>query len=707
VQNQKAKDRFKKLQASNGYKLVSLYPPEIKDSHDLLRQKLNQCEQTMRAHEAVCTGRPSNKDMKIFFNLVWQSITLTNDVLEEDYEPETIDNEETVLAAEMMAKFDLYSSDDDDESRVTNNSDKLRKQKEKRFSKSAKKTTQFEGTDIADLTIDKVIKKSKYAVLVRYENENHEEEEFNEDEFGEGSKRTCGTEQGRDEQDSFKWIIVEVVDILEEEKHVRAKVYKMLGLNWYPCLDDSKKGKKKQTTLVEKFAVESFLCLVNFGSTHPHRPDKRSAAMITACMQRYNYNDDVDDFQEFEVTAILDHRIAASGNFIEYEVEWGGSGETTWEPLTSLTNAHEQLRLYEATNLDSKILENGSRIMIAATAALLSNHHQIEFFHFQGSRLARSNNYFGIEDMNRLTTTSDGEHRWLNSTIISWHSQLTSAGQDRSWVVFSPYAVTKFMQSVSDKLQGGFVDDCYTSSTCRHWFIPVSWQGNNIPRYCLYFIYEVDEFACRDWTKGGHWTLLIMTSCSNDSPPVFIHIDPLPSKERESDLMVLVEEIKDHLVLMSFKNCANRDSLLKSSRILHSSHVNSPKQKGCWECGYYVLHMINMLSENNCAILDTMDRDNEVVNLHGLFVHFEASEMRRGLAIQAVTQTTNQRTQWIDPAASRDSTSWLPCTILDSIDLGSVGSGVWYRINFRIGNNFVSLWCQLPDNNCLYWKHTN
>lgn len=465
--------------------MVSLYPPDIMAHHVDLRNKLTQSEQTMRAHEAVCTGRPLNTDMAIFFEGVQQSNAVSED-MHEDQEHDTTEIEEHGLEAEMMAKFDLYSSDDDDESRLTNNSDKLRIQKEKRSNKSAKKTTQFEGIDLVELTIDQIVKKAKYAVLVNYANDSCEEDELllSEDEsedLGTG-KRSRGTETNTDDQESIEWIIVEVVDVLESEKHVRAKVFKMEGQNWYQCKDDSQR-KKKKGILVEKFAVESFLCVVEFGKTNIHRPDKRSAALITACMQRWNNNDDEDDMEEFAVTAIVDHRISSCGNFMEYEVEWDSCEQTTWEPITGLTNAHEQLRLYEAKNLTAKTLEIGTRIMIAATAKLLSNQHQIEFFHFKGSRLARSISYFGIEDMERLTTTSDGEDRWLNSTIMSWHSQSLPFGQDRCWVVFSPYAVTKFRQGVSDKLPGGFVDDFYTSSKCRHWFIPVSWQEYRIPRY--------------------------------------------------------------------------------------------------------------------------------------------------------------------------------------------------------------------------------
>lgn len=219
-------------------------------------------------------------------------------------------------------------------------------------------------------------------------------------------------------------------------------------------------------------------------------------------------------------------------------------------------------------------------------------------------------------------------------------------------------------------------------------------------------------FLCRDWTKGGHWTLLIMTSCSDDASPVFIHVDSSPSERRENDLEMLVDEIKEHLLEVCYplnEDTANRQSLItniESSRIIHSSQVNSPKQAGYWECGYHVLHTISILSKNNCKeTLDMMEPDNEVVNLHALLANFNASDMRRNMAIQAVTQATEQRTLWIDPPASHDSTSWLPCAILSIIDLEC--SGVWYRVNFRIRNNSVTLWCQLPDNDCLYWKHTD
>jgi len=396
----------------------------------------------------------------------------------------------------MLAKFGMYSSDDEDESRVTNNKNnrELNKEKKRRSSKCAKNGEDVK--EMTDLTIADIVKGEKYAVLCRYDGasdssgEDYGGDESTDDdiplsEVGKRGKRHRGKTSTPPHDAIVSWIIVEVVDVLENEEDVRAKVYKESGKNWYPCKDDTKSG-KKQPVLVEKFPVESFLCLVSFLKSKKHQLDHQSSTLIAAFMQRLHGTDSDADLEEFGVRQIIDHRVCVGGGFVEYKVEWDSGGEPTWEPLSALAHAQENLRMYESLHLNSKTLGTGTRIMVAATPLLLTNRHQIQFFQFQGSRLARSVNYFGIDEMTRLTTTSSDRNTWwLNSTILSWYSNSLRLQQQSQFVVFSPYAVIKFMHSTLEKLQGGFVDASYTDMKCRRWFIPISWQGDGIPRYII------------------------------------------------------------------------------------------------------------------------------------------------------------------------------------------------------------------------------
>jgi hypothetical protein len=192
---------------------------------------------------------------------------------------------------------------------------------------------------------------------------------------------------------------------------------------------------------------------------------------------------DFEDLKEWVVAKILSHRICATESFMEYEVLWK-TGEATWEPLSNLNSASELLRIYESTHLDSKALAIGSRVMLAATPALLSNNHQIGFFQFSGSTKTQTFSYFNECDMDRLITRSANDvDKWINSTIMSWYSHSRNLElKGKSWVVFSPYAVTKLMQTANSQLKEGFVDKFYKSHECQFWIIPISWSNMIIPR---------------------------------------------------------------------------------------------------------------------------------------------------------------------------------------------------------------------------------
>jgi hypothetical protein len=122
--------------------------------------------------------------------------------------------------------------------------------------------------------------------------------------------------------------------------------------------------------------------------------------------------------------------------------------------------------------------------MLSTTSLLLSNRHQIEFFHFDGKKNAHSINNFTEGDMEVLTTSSANQHaKWINSNVFNWFVYGTrTASASKTWAVFSPYSFTKFMQGTIAEFTTGFVQDYYKSQSCRYWMIPINWSGNSIPR---------------------------------------------------------------------------------------------------------------------------------------------------------------------------------------------------------------------------------
>ena len=204
-----------------------------------------------------------------------------------------------------------------------------------------------------------------------------------------------------------------------------------------------------------------------------------------------------------------------------------------------------------------------------------------------------------------------------------------------------------------------------------------------------------------------------MTKSLEYSAPVFFHVDSQPSDARAQAVDMLIEEIKEHLKVVCYAlidDDVSRNGALfnlrEESATLHSNKVTSPMQTSSWECGYNVLHAIQKLTDDNCIILQGLKQSVKALNLSTMYQDFDATQMRNGMAAKAMKDSTDQRPDWINPPASRDSTTWLPCQILHRLDYGA--KGIWYCINFRIITNDVTMWCQLPDcNDCLYWKHTD
>jgi hypothetical protein len=469
-------DKFKKENYKAGYKTVATYPAMMKAKHVNFYERAKRSVQNMRDHESVCKESPSNLDMLAFFAMVRTSVC-TKGIFEEVAEIDDNGGDDA-LANELESEFGMNSSSDNDESRVVNNSEKLVRCKGKAANKKAKHTNVASAP--VELAIEDIKVNSKYAVMVRYGGDN--------DESDGNADQATGKRDRRDDDEStalplYSWFVGQVVSILADEGQVRIRVFKKTGENWYPMYDEKKPGTK--TILIEMYTVQNLICAVEF-NRKTHYPNKASEKRIVAFFGNDNCEpgDKLIDQQEFEVTAITEHRISKDGLNMEYKVQWD-SGKPSWEPAEVLENCGEILRLYESKNLDSKELKVGARVMLSCTPKLLSNRHIIDFFHFKGHTNLRSHNFFSEDEMLRLVIeTPDVRARWVNSTMLLWfiHEASAKAISGNKWAIFSPFAATKFMGGITEKLQRGFVDEYYSEPTCRYWLIPVSWVGNEIPR---------------------------------------------------------------------------------------------------------------------------------------------------------------------------------------------------------------------------------
>jgi hypothetical protein len=482
-----------------GFKTVASYNAELTSKHQEFYRKKVDSEREMRRHEETCLNRPENLDMKNFFEMVHTSVTLPAQAAPRIEQDEEGEND---LEAELLAEFGKYSSDEEDESRVTNNDDKQNRRKNLKSTKARKPCSAIDQ-ELVDLEEDDIVVKNKYAILVAYDGGQESEEDSDkttssDDEqnlgdiyrhqkiHGNGGTKRAAPQLVR-RASKVSWIIGEVVEVQKGTGGgVRVKVFKEVDQNWYEVEDDSKQAKRGRTkpTLVEKYSVHNFLCAVVFNkTTHKHRPNKASSELIKAFLARENYDPQGSTLVEWNVEDITDHRRSDNGLFMEYRVKWTFPNGNSWEPIQSLSNCGELLRLYESKHLGSKTLGIGTRLMLSATPKLLSNHHQIEFFHFKGNKSLRVLNYFGVEDMNRLMTPStNSQDSWVSSNILTWFISGCISSSLSPWVLFSAYSFTKFKGGISDRFDAGFVDQSYSKKSCKHWMIPINWSGYEIPR---------------------------------------------------------------------------------------------------------------------------------------------------------------------------------------------------------------------------------
>lgn len=219
----------------------------------------------------------------------------------------------------------------------------------------------------------------------------------------------------------------------------------------------------------------------------------------------------------------------------------------------------------------------------------------------------------------------------------------------------------------------------------------------------------------RDWTKhGDHWSLMIVSKSEANEPALFAHVDSCPDEAREPAFDLLVERVKEHIAAVCFANidneCERNRAIINIglSRTLHSKDVKSPTQPGWWECGYNVMYTSELMTRNNCRVLSALTAKVEQLNLMTIYEKdaYDAMLFRTELATRAIKASEDQMlSRWINNTALADSTVWLPCQVLDTIDLGHFG--VWHRLSYQIGTNSVRMWCKLPINGCAYWKHTH
>jgi hypothetical protein len=196
-------------------------------------------------------------------------------------------------------------------------------------------------------------------------------------------------------------------------------------------------------------------------------------------------------------------------------------------------------------------------------------------------------------------------------------------------------------------------------------------------------------------------------------PPVFVHVDSCPDDTREPAFNILVDRVKEHMAEVCFSKVVDVGerckaiSNIEDSYTMHSKDVTSPEQLGSWECGYNVMYTMQLMTRHDCRLLKTLPATCKDINLIRCFNkdNYDAIMFRAELAALAMQASEEQRElKWINHTVSVDSTVWMPCQVLDMIDFGHFG--VWYRLAYHVGTSGVRMWCKLPTDDCVYWKHT-
>jgi hypothetical protein len=222
---------------------------------------------------------------------------------------------------------------------------------------------------------------------------------------------------------------------------------------------------------------------------------------------------------------------------------------------------------------------------------------------------------------------------------------------------------------------------------------------------------KFELMECSNWTLGDHWSLLLVTRAEELGTPLFIHIDSMANDKKGKALNVLIEQIKEHMSAVCIPEIETKEGQdeatrnLQLSKTFHSDKVKTIQQNGTWECGYFMMHMIDTLTKANCLMLSTLTTETLSVSLLGYYKKYNTVLFRKGMALRALDISAAQRDEWITQASSLDSTMWIACHILQVLDYAE--GGKWYRLSYQIAKNTVRIWCQLPTQDCLYWKHTN
>lgn len=258
-----------------------------------------------------------------------------------------------------------------------------------------------------------------------------------------------------------------------------------------------------------------------------------------------------------------------------------------------------------------------------------------------------------------------------------WHcSQQTSFQGDLpsiNFAVFSPYAARKFLEGGVDPMISKFVVATYL--TKQLWLIPVTWDG--------------DVIATNK--TGNHWTLLVMYQPPNSVAPVFMHIDSLTTNKRVDACTLLIDEIKEHMFSVAYPGCPK--DLIASARVFQGPSLKCSQQPGSWECGYYVMYIIEKLASTNGMIFKNLGENTNKINLIYLYKGFDAFTYRSQLAklsIECNQACVKKLVQNTD-----DEAVWICGTIIAERNYGDLG--IWHRLSIQNGVSRINFWVQLPE----------
>lgn len=497
VQAQKELDSFKKQRQKMGQKYVRCYPPDVLTTYSNLYAASKAAQAALAQQEDGCEDCPLNKSMQIFFEACEKYVSnrARDEVAEHGDDDDS--NEHNAWKQALASKYTLYSSDDDDVTRVVNSAghQAQRKAKGSRSAKTAKPdASERENPRLAteDLKV-----RGLYAVLVEYD-EGSTRGGIGDDESGDDDvtiqqhcRKRNKNETCQDElEERVTWIIVEVLSVNNDEECARAKTYSQRDNKWYVNLSTSEAGRSGKKPLVEMFQLESFMCPVTFGkkgSVYNNRPDRESAKRIEECVRRFQSNRGVaseeDSTNEWEVEAVIDQRITKF-DIIEYHVKWS-NGENSWEPRENLANCDKALKAFakKTGTSGAEKVSKGTQLLMSVTPQMLGNRYAIDYFSFSINNRTNNRKSYCLsgDTMSRLASDTPRQRdRWINTEALLWHTSLLNNQRDAksTWAVLNPYCVHKLLEVANDELVYAPADYL----TRSQWMMPMNWCLDELSR---------------------------------------------------------------------------------------------------------------------------------------------------------------------------------------------------------------------------------